>query len=120
MTWGAHGKAILAFLPEEEREKILRNGEIHFHRNASQNDPALLNKEITTCRKTGYGVDIDETTNGIRAVAAPVFDPLEKLIGAFVVVGPFPSERIAKYGEDIAKKATEFSRSMKGDLYSKT
>jgi DNA-binding IclR family transcriptional regulator len=120
LTWGAHGRAILAFLPKEERERILRNGEVHFLHDTSQNDPILLDREITACREAGYGVDMDETTNGIRAVAAPVFDPLEKLIGAFVVVGPFPTERIAEYGEDIAKKANEFSRSMKGDLYAKT
>ncbi len=33
LAWGAHGKAIMAFLPDIEREKVLSDAKLYFHGN---------------------------------------------------------------------------------------
>jgi len=41
LTYGAHGKAIVAFLEKEERKKILSGKELYFHKH-----PSLLNRDL--------------------------------------------------------------------------
>lgn len=114
LFWGTHGKAILAFLPEEDREKILASERLSFRGHESTYDLPQLENELAACRKHGYAVDIDEIKTGIRSVAAPVFGPTAKLIGAFVVIGTFPEDAVDDYGSLVAREAQIFSRSLKG------
>ena len=112
--WGTHGKAILAFLPEEERDEILAGDGLAFRGYGSTYDLDELKKELAWCRRSGYAVDLDETKIGIRSVAAPVFGPTTKLIGAFVVIGTFPGELADDYGRRVAREAQIFSQSLEG------
>lgn len=114
LFWGTHGKAILAFMPEEERKSILASDRLSFHSHGSAPDLHDLEKELTSCRESGYVVDVDETKVGIRAVASPVFGPTAKLIGAFVVIGTFTGELVAEYGRQVAREAQIFSELLKG------
>lgn len=114
LFWGTHGKAILAFLPEEERSEILASDGLGFRGYGSAYDSYDLKKELTSCRESGYAVDLDETKIGIRSVAAPVFGPTAKLIGAFVVIGTFPGELADDYGRYVAGEARTFSQSLEG------
>jgi DNA-binding IclR family transcriptional regulator len=114
LAWGAHGKAIIAFQSEEEKELILGKDRLLLQTGQSECDPDLLEQETIKCQKKGYAMDLDQTQSGIRAVAAPVFGPLSKLIGAFVVVGTFPKEIADQYGQYVAKEGREFSLSMEG------
>ncbi len=114
LFWGTHGKAILAFLPEEERKQILASDTLSFRTQGVSVDLSDLEKEIDLCRKCGYAVDLDETQIGIRSVAAPVFGPTSKLIGAFVVIGTFPGELADDYGKRVTEEAQAFSQSLEG------
>jgi DNA-binding IclR family transcriptional regulator len=114
LFWGTHGKAILAFLPEEERDEILAGDSLAFRGYGSTYDLDELKKELTWCRRSGYAIDLDETKIGIRSVAAPVFGPTTKLIGAFVVIGTFPGELVDDYGRRVAREAQIFSQSLEG------
>lgn len=112
--WGTHGKAILAFLPQEERKNVLASGKLSFRGQGSSSDVHALEKELVSCRKSGYAVDLDETKVGIRSVAAPVFGPTGRLIGAFVVIGTFPGHLADEYGRHVARQAQIFSQSLEG------
>jgi DNA-binding IclR family transcriptional regulator len=114
LFWGTHGKAILAFLPEEERKQILASGRLSFRSQGVPIDLRDLERELIACKKSGYAVDVDETKIGIRSVAAPVFGPTAKLIGAFVVIGTFPGELADDYGSRVADQARAFSQSLEG------
>jgi DNA-binding IclR family transcriptional regulator len=117
LFWGTHGKAILAFLPEEERSEIMASDGLAFRGYGSAHDLGDLKSELTSCRRSGYAVDLDETKIGIRSVAAPVFGPTAKLIGAFVVIGTFPGELAYDYGRRVAREAQIFSQSLEGRPY---
>jgi DNA-binding IclR family transcriptional regulator len=112
LYWGAHGKAILSVLHDEERDKILSVGVFAFRDKGEPYDLARLEKVLALCRKNGYAVDVGEQTEGINVVAAPVFGPTAKILGAFVVIGTFPVDLVEEYGQLVAAEAREFSHSM--------
>ncbi|MEW6112976.1 MAG: IclR family transcriptional regulator [Thermodesulfobacteriota bacterium] len=114
LAWGAHGKAIVAFLPEEERERVLRSAKPYFHGARSKFDPNRLRGELAQCRKTGFALDLGDMKAGIHAVASPVFGHSGKLIGSIAVVGTFPKERVEKYGSAVAKAGRAFSKLLQG------
>jgi len=114
LTWGAHGKSIVAFLPEEERQKVLGGSKLYFHGDPSEFDSLRLAREISECRARGFTVDLGGMKAGIRAVAAPVFGPVARLIGALVVVGTFPEEHVEGYGMILAAAARRFSEAIGG------
>ena len=46
LTYGAHGKAIVAFLPGEERDRILREESLYFYGNPEKVDRHRLSAEL--------------------------------------------------------------------------
>lgn len=114
LFWGAHGKAILASFPEEERRAILRSGEVRIKDRSPEGDWKALEQELAACDRDGYAVDLEESEQGIRVLASNVFGPTSNLIGAFVVIGTFPQDLVAKFGEFLASEARDFSRLLRG------
>ncbi len=116
LTWGAHGKAIAAFLPDSQRERILLDEKLYFHGDPSRFDRDRLEQELARCRKTGFAVDRGDMKTGIHAVASPIFGPGAKLIGSILVMGTFPKQFSEKYGSKVAKTAREFSEAFVGTV----
>ncbi len=112
LYWGAHGKAILSVLPDEERERIISSGAFSFKNRGKPYDLAHLEQHLEFCRKNGYAIDVGEQKEGINVVAAPIFGPTAKLLGAFVVIGTFPNDLLEEYGQQVAAEARKFSQSM--------
>jgi DNA-binding IclR family transcriptional regulator len=113
ITHGAHGKAIVAFLPDEEREKILKQDRLFFHGNASKLDRSRLKTELAKCRQTGFAFDMGELNPGINVIASPVFNSHE-LIGSMYIMGTFPESRVKEYGAIVAEHAERFSAKLGG------
>jgi DNA-binding IclR family transcriptional regulator len=109
LAWGAHGKSIVAFLSESERQNVLKREKLHFHGDPSRFEPERLEQELAVCRRVGFAVDLGEMKIGIHAVAAPVFGPSGKLIGSLVVMGTFPKALAKEYGSTVSKAARKFS-----------
>jgi DNA-binding IclR family transcriptional regulator len=111
LTWGAHGKAILAFLPEAEQERLLSEGELLFlgGRPEPEADLAAVRRELEAVRREGYGSDLGVMQPGIHAVAAPLLGSGERPVGCVLVVGTFPPTSIAAHGETVAAVAREMS-----------
>lgn len=114
ITHGAHGKAIAAFLPDEEREDLLRQDKLFFHGDASRLDIKRLENELAECRKTGFAFDMGELNAGINVIASPVFDSQERLVGSMFIMGTFPESRIEEYGIIVAEQASKFSAMLGG------
>src|SRR5262245_28704817 len=84
----ALGKAILAYLPTEEREEVFSS--LTFERFTRYTVPDLprLKKELAKVRQQGYALDEQETVLGARCVAAPITDQSGKVAAAISVSGP--------------------------------
>lgn len=113
----APGKAIAAFLPENERNDLVNR--IRFKRFTPQtitSKRAFLN-ELNLIRTRGYAIDHEEGLIGIRCIAAPILDRNQIAIAAFTITGPaerIPQDEYESLGQIVqsrAKAATaEFNR----------
>lgn len=83
----AAGKAILAHLPEERRESILRNDLVAFT-DHTITDPDELRDELAEIRENNYAINQQESTRGLRAVGVPIEHESEGVIGAISISGP--------------------------------
>jgi DNA-binding IclR family transcriptional regulator len=69
----AIGKAIAAFLPEEEIDTVLRhNRYTPFTRRTIVDEPALR-KHLAHVKEQGYAVDDEEGHEGVLCIGAPIF-----------------------------------------------
>lgn len=114
VAWGAHGKAIAAFLPESERINAFGAVKVYFHGHPSKFDRRRWEQELAECRSSGFAVDLGEMKPGINAVASPVFGPSGKVIGSLTVMGTFPKGAVNRFGSDVAAAAERLSVSMGG------
>ncbi len=82
------GKAILAFLSEEEREEILRSLSLARHTERTVTSLSALRASLGEIRRTGVCVTTDELVPGASGIAAPVFDRYGHVAGACAIGGP--------------------------------
>lgn len=78
---GASGKAILAFLPEEQAAKALRAA-------PRDVDRAVLRRVLSRVRRDRYYVSEGELVDGVSSVAAPIFGHGGAVAAAVVVSAP--------------------------------
>jgi IclR family transcriptional regulator, KDG regulon repressor len=116
ITHGAHGKAITAFLPEDEREKILKQKKLFFYGDVSKHDTERLQTELAQCKEAGFAFDMGELNAGINVIASPVFDSHGRLIGSMFIMGTFLKSFVAKYGPTVAESARQFSSLLGADV----
>lgn len=109
LTHGAHGKAIVAFLPESDRQRVLAGEKLHFHGEPSRLNRSRLEKELVRCRKEGYAEDLGELHLNIHAVAAPVLASSGRPVGALFLVGLFPKSEVKPLGKKVAEAARRIS-----------
>ncbi|MFA1611067.1 IclR family transcriptional regulator [Halobellus rubicundus] len=83
----AGGKAILASVSDEKRERIIDRGLERKTAN-TVTSPETLREQLETVRERGYAFNREEQIQGVNAVGAPVTDDAGEVIGAFSVSGP--------------------------------
>jgi DNA-binding IclR family transcriptional regulator len=82
----ALGKAMVAFLPQPEREALLE-GELAMLTGHSVVDPAVLAGQLEEIRRLGYAQEDQESALGEAGIASPVFERSGQVAGAIGVVG---------------------------------
>lgn len=83
----AGAKAVMAFLPQETVEKLVKGELLQLTANTIT-DPSAYRLELEKIRRKGYSIDREELDVGINAVGAPIFNHEDKPIAAVVVAGP--------------------------------
>jgi DNA-binding IclR family transcriptional regulator len=81
----ALGKAMLAFLPEDEK-RVLTSGELRSMTGETITSPDELRDQLDTIRSVGVAVEQDEAVIGESSLASPVFDSYGEAVGAIGVV----------------------------------
>ena len=109
VTLGAIGKAIVAFMPDSEKEKILARKKVYFYWDPSRVNMKLLREELARCRKLGFAKDIGNISPGLNVVSAPLFDYHEKMIGCLILFGTFQESLINQYGLKVVHAAKQIS-----------
>jgi DNA-binding IclR family transcriptional regulator len=109
---GAEGKAIAAFLPEEQLEELLKEDELYFHGKPEKLDRKRLMKELAECRRTGYALDLAEINQKFNAVAAPVLGPDGTPIGHINLIGVLFADDARRLGPMLADAGKTLSRQL--------
>ncbi|MBN2041560.1 MAG: IclR family transcriptional regulator [Spirochaetes bacterium] len=110
ITYGSHGKAIAAFLPEDKLDNILKEEHLYFHGKCDEVDLKRLEKELAQCRIDGYALDLGEVTPGLNSIAAPVIGLNSYPIGYVALLGLFDAEKAKEYGPLVAEAGEKISR----------
>ena len=84
----ANGKAILAVVPAEQRETILRGLTLKRYTDRTVTTLPALRASLDEIRAAGACVSVDEIVRGATGIAAAVFDRDGRVAGACAVGGP--------------------------------
>jgi DNA-binding IclR family transcriptional regulator len=112
LTYGCHGKAIAAFLPEAERENLLKEKRLYFQGDPKKLDRKKLAADLERCRQEWFAEDLEETAPGLNAVASPVLGSNGVPIGYIVVLGFFSGEAARRIGPLAAEAGKALSRQL--------
>jgi IclR family KDG regulon transcriptional repressor len=83
------GKALLAFIPTGELERILTQiSVLHRYTPNTLVEPERIKEHLYRIRTQGYAIDDEEHELGIRCIAVPIRNHLGKVIAAVSVSGP--------------------------------
>jgi DNA-binding IclR family transcriptional regulator len=100
---GAGGKALMAWLPEEELVTVLPAGE------------TFSTAELARIRKQGYALSLGERDQGVGAIAAPVFDAAGRIQCSLSLAAPLVRlnrDRFVKIAPDIVNAANQISAAL--------
>ena len=98
ITYGAHGKAIAAFLAKDELEELLKSKELFFYGRPEKYNRTRLQKELVQCRRNGFALELGDIQPGMNTIAAPILDQNSHPVGYITIVGFFTEEEAIKFG----------------------
>ena len=81
------GKALIAYLSEEELGQLVRERGLPHHNDNSIGSIRKLKDELARARQVGYCTDDEEDEIGYRCIGAPIFDEKGQVVAAVSVSG---------------------------------
>ncbi|MBD2843720.1 IclR family transcriptional regulator [Paenibacillus sp. IB182496] len=109
---GASSRVILAFLPEEERERYLADTELAVIGTGTITDKTKLRHALQQCRQSGYSFSRAELENYTAELSAPVFNYTGGIAAALSIAGlevRFDDRSIPELAERLKRAAAELS-----------
>jgi IclR family transcriptional regulator, KDG regulon repressor len=115
MPWnaGTSAKAILAYLPDDQREAILARGDFKRYTNRTVIDPDHLRDELEDVRCHGYHIGRGDLDVDAAGVAAPIFDHDNQVTGAISLSAPTSrtsDQEMDRFTRLVCETAGEISR----------
>lgn len=116
----AVGKAMLAFMPREKVERILKITDLKkYNKNMVIDKEKLFNK-LEEIKNKGYALEKEEYEDYINALGIPLINQYRDPVAAISIVGPvmrFTDEKIKECLPFILEKTKEMSSMLKGEYY---
>jgi IclR family transcriptional regulator, acetate operon repressor len=112
---GATGLAILAYLPEEERQRIYSAG-LDALTPATIVSVTDLEKELEQVRRRGYALSMNQRVQGAVGFAAPVFDSTGMVCGDMCVTLPEQRFQAGKFADSLAAMLMTAAAQVTDDL----
>jgi len=110
---GASQKALLAFMPEEEIERLIERPLDRFCA-STITDPRELRRELKAIRARGWASSYEETNVGVWGIAVPVVSDSD-VVCAVGIAGPSPRLSVDRVRRDVAlvhEAAAEIGRAI--------
>lgn len=109
LYYTATGKAVLAFMPENEVERILEERPLTAQTKHTVTDRETLREELSRIRERGFAWNDEEQFLGLRAVGAPIRDRDDQVLGAVSISGPISRISNEQFEDEIPKAVIEAS-----------
>jgi len=112
----AVGKAILAAMPDVDRNRITQHQMTGSSDTSNLYTPSLMN-ELEDVKRRGYAIDDEEQSVGMRCVASVIYDENGGPLAAVSVSGPttrISYERIPSLGELVSKTCQDITNDLGG------
>lgn len=109
----ALGKVLSCKSPEVVSE-VFKRGVTRYTLNTIVDEAEFL-KEIEKVRLQGYALDLEEWSNGINCIAAPLYDSKGEIIAGISISGPtsmYPAEKILEHVPVLIEYAHRISARM--------
>jgi DNA-binding IclR family transcriptional regulator len=106
------GKAMLAFLPDDEVDRLYSAGQLAPRTKNTITSVARLKSELAAIRRRGYAVDLEETTEGVVCIGSPILGADGRAEAAISVAGlraGMPAAAIESLGRTVARTASQVS-----------
>jgi len=118
---GASSKILMAYLPEEEWDRIIKVEGLKRYTPNTITDRDKLKTHLREIRKRGHAFSDQEVDRDVRAVAAPIMNRMGELVAGLSVAGPayrINKKRIASCGKLVIQYAQKISSYMglRGEL----
>ncbi|MCX8116793.1 MAG: IclR family transcriptional regulator [Desulfobacterota bacterium] len=101
------GKAILAFLPPKRLEALLKEMKLKPRTPFTLVSKSALKRELDKVRRTGFAINNEELSIGLRSVAAPVRNAQGEVIAAVNIAVPSSRVDLKRLETELAQKAIE-------------
>ncbi|MBY5925176.1 IclR family transcriptional regulator [Halomonas denitrificans] len=111
------GKALMAWLPDDDLERVLAERGLDRVTVNTLSSPSELRRAMAEIRQRGYACDREEHAIGLHCVAACIHDELGTPLAAISVSGPvarIPDERLDALGERVRDTAAEITAQLGG------
>ncbi len=112
------GKALLAYLSPEQAAALVRARGLAGYTGRTITDPTRLATELAATRARGWAMDDEERTEGMRCIAAPIFNEHREAIAGVSISGPtvrVTRDRGADLGARVRAAADRITRAIGGD-----
>ncbi len=109
------GKAILSCYPEDRLAQYFRKTDLTGFTEKTITDEVSMRADLDRIKIRGYAYDDEEKTQGMRCIAAAIFDHIGEVQAGISVSGPthrMTSLRIAEIGSLIARAGRDLSHSL--------
>lgn len=109
------GKAMLAHLPEAEREEAIARQSFYRHTPSTLDTPQRLGAELDRIRGAGVSYDREEHEPGIVCVAVPVLSSTGRVLGGLSITTSTRSgslEGLARHRPALTRTAAEIARAV--------
>ncbi|MEW9108071.1 MAG: IclR family transcriptional regulator [Cytobacillus gottheilii] len=110
------GKVLLSGKDQEQFEEIAAKTDFITRTENTIRSRDELKREVETIRAQGYALDNIENEEGIRCIAAPIYDYTGKIIASFSISGPSSRITMQRIDDELQNKVQETSRNISKQL----
>lgn len=111
------GKALLAYYPVPAVARIVRDQGLARFTDRTITDPTRLAAEMAGTRARGWAIDDEERTEGMRCIAAPIFNEFREAVAGISISGPvvrLAQRRTEEIGARVRAAADAITRATGG------
>ncbi|GAB5448385.1 HTH-type transcriptional regulator BhcR [Gymnodinialimonas sp.] len=112
------GKALLAQMSDDRLSRLIATAPLDQFTGRTLTEPATLRADLEATRERGFAIDDEEKNEGMRCIAAPVFDLSGEAVAGISVSGPVSRVSVVQthvIAEAVMTAADDLSAAMGGE-----